>query len=102
MSKPLSIADFDALTAWRRQGDGLARGRIERALVFRSFQDAFAFMTEVAALAEDQDHHPDWSNSYNRVNISLTSHDVKALTQRDLDLANGIDTIAMRYAQKQH
>ncbi|MEM9601582.1 MAG: 4a-hydroxytetrahydrobiopterin dehydratase [Pseudomonadota bacterium] len=89
-----TLADFDALTHWQRHGDALAGGSLSRTLVFRSFRAAFAFMTDVADLAESQDHHPDWSNRYNRVTVSLTSHDVKGLTQRDIALARGIDALA--------
>ena len=100
MPNQLDLADFNALTAWQRHGEGLAGGRIGRQFVFAHFRDAFAFMTEVAAIAEAQNHHPDWSNSYNRVRISLTSHDVKGLTQRDVDLARSIDEVATRYLLK--
>lgn len=96
----LTTAEVDTLFAWQRHGTTLRGGCIERNFVFPSFRDAFAFMTEVADLAEQQDHHPDWSNRYNRVRISLTSHDVKGLTQRDVDLARGIDAIAARYRLK--
>ena len=60
---------------------------------FRNFAEAFAFMTKVAAVAEQQNHHPDWSNSWNIVEISLCSHDKGAITQRDHDLANAIDEL---------
>jgi len=64
---------------------------LRRSFEFRDFGAAFAFMTRVAALAERADHHPDWSNSYARVVIELTSHDAGGLTQRDFDLARAID-----------
>jgi len=62
--------------------------------VFDTFVQAFAFMSAVALLAERMNHHPDWSNSYNKVVIDLVSHDVKGLSQRDFDLAKAIDAIA--------
>lgn len=68
-----------------------ARGGIARSFVFADFAAAFAFMTRVALLAEKADHHPEWSNVYNRVDLLLTSHDVGGLTQRDIDLAKAID-----------
>ena len=61
--------------------------------VFANFAEAFAFMTKVAAVAEQQNHHPDWSNSWNIVEISLCSHDKDTITQRDHDLANAIDEL---------
>lgn len=61
--------------------------------VFANFAEAFAFMTKVAAVAEQQNHHPDWSNSWNIVEISLCSHDKGTITQRDHDLANAIDEL---------
>lgn len=60
-------------------------------LVFRDFRRAFAFMTEVAMLAEKADHHPEWSNVYNRVRILLTTHDAGGITTKDIDLAQQID-----------
>lgn len=58
---------------------------------FANFVQAFAFMTRVAMRAEKIDHHPDWSNSYNRIHISLTSHDAGGLTAKDLALADAIN-----------
>lgn len=66
---------------------------IARAFSFASFVDAFGFMTRVAILAEKADHHPEWSNVYNRVNITLTTHDAGGLSQRDIDLARAIDAL---------
>jgi 4a-hydroxytetrahydrobiopterin dehydratase len=69
-------------------------GRLEREFVFRDFSEAFGFMTRVAFLAEQADHHPDWSNSWNRVKISLTTHDAgSVITQKDRDLAASIDRL---------
>ena len=64
---------------------------ISRRFVFRDFVAAFGFMTRVAILAEKADHHPEWSNVYNRVDIVLTTHDASGLSQRDIDLARAID-----------
>ncbi|MDT7534926.1 4a-hydroxytetrahydrobiopterin dehydratase [Sphingobium sp. SA2] len=64
---------------------------ISRRFVFRDFVAAFGFMTRVAIVAEKADHHPEWSNVYNRVDIILTTHDAGGLSQRDVDLARAID-----------
>lgn len=69
----------------------LAGGRLRRTFTFADFAEAFAFMGRVAAEAERLDHHPDWSNSWNRVEVELVSHDVGAVTRRDLELAAAID-----------
>ena len=68
-------------------------GALHKKFEFRNFAEAFAFMTKVAAVAEQQNHHPDWSNSWNTVEISLCSHDKGTITQRDHDLANAIDEL---------
>jgi 4a-hydroxytetrahydrobiopterin dehydratase len=67
---------------------------IRRILRFSDFAEAFGFMTRVAILAEKADHHPEWFNVYNRVEILLTTHDAGGLSQRDIDLAGAIDAIA--------
>ena len=67
---------------------------LEKDFVFKNFQEAFAFMTRVAFLAEKQDHHPDWSNVYNQVKIRLNTHDAgNIVTERDHRLAKAIDKI---------
>ena len=73
---------------------------IIREFKFKNFVEAFSFMTAVAMEAEKEDHHPDWSNSYNRVNISLVSHDVGGITGRDLHLAKKIDNVFEYYVQQ--
>ena len=74
---------------WEVRGD-----KLHRELRFASFGEAFGFIVRVALIAEKQDHHPDWSNSYDRVVIELTSHDVGGISQRDFDLAAAIDALA--------
>ena len=86
-----------ALPDWSPRADGLA---IERRFKFRDFSEAFAFMTRVALLAEKHDHHPEWSNVYNRVDVTLTTHDANGLTQRDLDLARHADEAARAHAKR--
>ncbi|HUF49361.1 MAG TPA: 4a-hydroxytetrahydrobiopterin dehydratase [Longimicrobiales bacterium] len=66
-------------------------GRLHRELQFESFADAFGFMTSVAIHAQEMNHHPDWSNSYNKVVIDLMSHDVDGLSERDFELAGIIE-----------
>jgi len=68
-------------------------GRLYREFTFVDFAQAFAFMERVAVLAEELDHHPDWSNSWNKVTISLVSHDVGRITERDHRLASAIDRL---------
>jgi 4a-hydroxytetrahydrobiopterin dehydratase len=70
-----------------------ARDAITRSFLFADFSEAFAFMTRVALLAEVRDHHPEWSNVWNRVDILLTTHDAGGLSQRDVDMAEAIDAL---------
>lgn len=60
---------------------------------FDGFNAAWGWMTRAALIAEKMDHHPDWSNSYDRVSVTLTSHDADGLTRRDIDLAHALDAI---------
>jgi 4a-hydroxytetrahydrobiopterin dehydratase len=68
-----------------------SRDGIRKSYRFGDFTQAFAFMTRVALLAEKADHHPEWSNVYNRVDILLTTHDAGGLSMRDVQLAQAID-----------
>jgi 4a-hydroxytetrahydrobiopterin dehydratase len=79
-------ASLITVPGWTRNGDG-----IEKSYKFADFVAAFAFMTRVALLAEKADHHPEWSNVYNRVEIRLTTHDAGGLSVRDFALAQAID-----------
>jgi 4a-hydroxytetrahydrobiopterin dehydratase len=79
------------LAGWTLRADGLA---ISREFKFHNFSEAWGFMTRVALLAEKQDHHPEWSNVYNRVAITLTTHDAGGLSERDLRMAKAIDALA--------
>jgi 4a-hydroxytetrahydrobiopterin dehydratase len=78
------------LPEWTLREDGLA---IERLFRFNDFSQAFAFMARVALLAEKFDHHPEWSNVYNRVAITLTTHDAGGVSARDPALATAIDAL---------
>ena len=73
------------------EGWSIVDGKLHRELEFQNFVEAFGFMGMVALLAEKANHHPDWSNSWNRVVIDLTSHDKGELTDRDYDLAAAIN-----------
>ncbi|MFA9290308.1 MAG: 4a-hydroxytetrahydrobiopterin dehydratase [Solirubrobacteraceae bacterium] len=66
---------------------------ISKKFIFKDFKSAFAFMVKVAFYAEIQNHHPDWTNSYNTVIINLTTHDQKKITEKDIKLAKAIDAI---------
>lgn len=70
------------------------RDAIARSFRFRDFTEAFDFMARVAAEAERLDHHPEWSNVYNRVEITLSTHDAGGVTARDIELARLIDGLA--------
>ena len=72
------------------------RPAVARVLKFADFNAAFAFMTAVALLAEKMDHHPEWSNVYNRVEVLLTTHDAGGVTDNDIRMARFIDAAAIR------
>jgi 4a-hydroxytetrahydrobiopterin dehydratase len=93
MAAALEPADvLAALPRWRRADD--PRPAIVRELRFADFNAAFGFMTRVALMADRLDHHPEWSNVYNRVTVVLTTHDAGGLTDKDLALARFIDAAA--------
>ena len=75
--------------------DGWAEvdGKLHRELTFADLAEAFAFVAPLAAVAEELDHHPDWSNSWNRVTIDLFSHSAGAITDQDRELARRIDEL---------
>ncbi|MBA3896741.1 MAG: 4a-hydroxytetrahydrobiopterin dehydratase [Sphingomonadaceae bacterium] len=83
-------AALDALGEWDYDE---ARDALTRSFVFADFAEAFGFMTRVALLAEKADHHPEWSNVWNRVDIALTTHDAGGLSARDVALAKAIDSV---------
>jgi 4a-hydroxytetrahydrobiopterin dehydratase len=84
--KPLSDSEIESrlgdLDGWTRAGD-----KIRRSFAFTDFTEAFGFMTRTALHAEKLDHHPEWSNVYNRVDVELTTHDAGGLTELDFALA---------------
>ena len=89
----LDVADvLKDLPEWREAaGD---RPAIARKLVFADFNAAFGFMTRVALHADKADHHPEWFNVYNRVEVLLTTHDAGGVTARDVEMARFIDAAA--------
>jgi 4a-hydroxytetrahydrobiopterin dehydratase len=76
------------LSGWSLRDDGLA---MERTFRFADFSEAFGFMARVALAAEKADHHPEWFNVWNRVEITMTTHDAGGLSARDVALAEAID-----------
>jgi 4a-hydroxytetrahydrobiopterin dehydratase len=78
------------IPAWR---EAKGRDAIVREFRFKDFNAAFGFMSRVALVAEKMDHHPDWTNVYNRVEITLSTHDAGGVTERDIKLARLIDTL---------
>jgi 4a-hydroxytetrahydrobiopterin dehydratase len=83
-------AFFAEFPAWRKV-DG--RDAIWRALTFADFSQAFGFMTRVALAAEQAGHHPEWFNVYNKVEITLTTHDAGGVTGKDVALARAIESL---------
>ena len=77
-------------TGWRAIED---RDALRKILKFRNFSEAWGFMSRVALRAEKQDHHPEWFNVWNRVDIALTTHDADGLSARDVKLAKVIDAL---------
>ena len=76
------------LTSWK-----LIDNQLVREFKFKDFIEAFGFMTKVALLAQQANHHPEWSNVYNKVKICLTTHDADGITQNDIDLALAIEEL---------
>ena len=84
-------AAFAALPGWTEVP---GRDAMQKSFKFGDFNAAFAFMTQIALMAEKLDHHPEWFNVYNRVDITLTTHDAGGLSARDVALARFIETAA--------
>jgi 4a-hydroxytetrahydrobiopterin dehydratase len=83
-----------ALATLRDWREVAGRDAIAKSFTFKTFNAAWGFMSRVALIAERMDHHPEWFNVYNRVEITLTTHDCSGLSQRDVDLAAAIDAVA--------
>ena len=82
---------MDITDGWSLSEDGKA---LERSFRFKDFSEAFAFLTRVAMHAEKVDHHPEFTNVWNRVDFRLTTHDTGGVTDRDLELARAINGLA--------
>ena len=91
--KALETSEIEARVA-RLDGWSLEDGKLHRTFRFANFVEAFGFMTSAALFAEKLDHHPNWSNVYNRVSVTLWTHDVGALTELDFRLARAMDKLA--------
>ena len=98
MIEKLSAAERSAalqdLAGWQPV-DG--RDAIQRTFKFKTFNEAWGFMNRVALMAEKADHHPEWFNVYNRVEVILATHDVEGLSERDVELAHHMDQIALEH-----
>ena len=93
MADRIDVAEaLEGLPLWCE--DGGERPAIRRKLTFADFNAAFGFMTCVALKADKADHHPEWSNVYNRVEILLTTHDAGGVTAKDVDMARFVDETA--------
>ena len=77
------------LTSWKKTNDN--RDAIVKEFKFKDFKNAFSFMTSIALKAEELGHHPEWSNVYNKVSITLTTHDIQGLSDKDVLLGQFID-----------
>jgi len=82
-------SNLAALKGW-----SIEQGKLHRAFEFKDFSQAFGFMSQVALAAEKMDHHPDWSNSWNKVVVDLVTHSAGGITKNDFDLATKIQQIA--------
>ena len=89
------VARAEALKGLHGWAEVAGRDAIKKSFQFRTFADAWGFMTKVALAAEKMDHHPEWFNVYNKVEITLSTHDAGGLSRRDIDLARTIDKLAV-------
>ncbi len=83
-----------ALTKLKGWSEVAGRDAIAKKFVFKDFNEAFGFMTRVALVAEKMDHHPEWSNVYRTVDVTLSTHDAGGVTELDVKLAEAMDRIA--------
>ena len=91
LSKDATTAALAELGDWSLATDGAS---IKRSFVFKKFSEAFAYMTRVALAAEKMDHHPDWSNIYKTVDVTLNTHDAGGVTALDIELAKKMNRFA--------
>jgi 4a-hydroxytetrahydrobiopterin dehydratase len=90
LTEGLRAESLAALPEWTHDAE---RDAITRRFVFKDFNQAFGFMARVALIAEKTDHHPEWSNVWNRVDVLLTTHDADGLSIRDIQMAQAIDAL---------
>jgi len=95
--KKLDDAEIDAMVA-KMPGWSVKEGKLHREYKFADFPHAFGMMATAAPAIEKMDHHPEWSNVYNRVTVDLSTHDAGGITQKDFDLAMLLEGIAKRLA----
>ena len=88
LSEQEIAAELKKLSGW-----SVVKGNLHRMFEFRDFSAAFGFMTRVAIAAEKMDHHPDWSNAWNKVTVDLSTHSAGGITKNDFDLAEKIQQI---------
>ena len=102
LSEPKPIAEGfnfqQELPQWKVSADSKS---LQRQFIFSNFEKAFAFMTLCARFAEEIDHHPDWSNSWNRVSVSLSTHSAAGLTELDITMAHAMDQFANSILQSE-
>jgi 4a-hydroxytetrahydrobiopterin dehydratase len=97
LSKPnLLTKDFDFAKILPDWQVNVHTQELERVFVFKDFKSAFEFMTLCADFAEELDHHPDWSNAWNKVSVRLSTHSLKALTELDIAMASAMDQFALQ------
>ena len=94
MQKLTSEARKAALGKLANWSDVSGRDAITRKFIFKNFREAFAFMSKVAEVAEEMNHHPEWFNVYKTVEVTLSTHDAGGVTELDLKLAEAIDKLA--------
>jgi 4a-hydroxytetrahydrobiopterin dehydratase len=97
--KALSNEEVTGYMATHLKNWAFKETALNRDLKFKDFVEAFSFMTAIALEVEKMDHHPDWTNSYNKLSISLSTHSAKGITQRDFDLAEKIDQLFKKYEE---
>lgn len=95
--KPVLLRGIDkenalkSLNGWKLMSD---RDAIQKSFIFNDFVEAFGFMSKVAVVSEEMSHHPEWFNVYNKVDVTLSTHDCSGLSQLDIDLATKLDEMA--------
>lgn len=89
LNEPQIREALTALSGWSHTDNAL-----KKQFKFKNFSEAWGFMTRVALMAEKLDHHPDWSNGYNKVDVSLSTHDEDGVTDKDIKLATFMERVA--------